>query len=382
MSGPLEGLRVLDFTWFLAGPYATMVLADLGADVVKVEAPGTGDPTRKVAPFCGDLSSYFLSVNRGKRSICLDLRRPEDRRAALRLAEKADVLVENFTPGRMAEWGFDYSSVSTKNPRLIYASCSGFGQDGPRSREPAFDGIIQALAGTMSITGHPGSEPVRVGFSVADVGAALYLTVGILAALQARHVTGMGQYLEVSLLDAQVSMLENAFSRYFATGEIPQPSGSRHPQVAPFQAFPTRDGYLVVSAGTQEQWELLCDALHRSDLKKDNRFADFVARQVHVSDLEKELFPIFRAASTSDWLQLLPKLGIPCAPIQNIAEAAADPQVLARNMIVELEDPLAGKVRIVNSPLRFSQTAVNASRSAPRLGSSKKEVLDEWLSEN
>ncbi len=379
MTGPLQSLRVLDFTWFLAGPYATMILADLGADVVKIEAPGRGDPSRAAGPFIGELSAYFLSVNRGKRSLALDLKSREGRATAAQLAAHADVLVENFVPGTMGRWGLDYETLAPGNPRLVYASCTGFGQAGPRANLPAFDLIVQALAGTLSFTGQPEGAPVRVGFSIGDIGGALFLTIGILAALEARHRTGLGQYIDLSLMDSQIALLENAFSRYFATGDVPAPLGSRHPLIVPFQAFPTSDGHLVVTAGTDEQWARLCLALGRADLMQDPRFVDNLARRENLPALERLLGEIFRGRTTAVWLDLLTAHEIPCAPIQNVAQAARDPQTVARNMIVELDDRKAGKVRVVNTPLRFSNTRAALAHSSPELGEHSQEVLAEWL---
>lgn len=377
--GPLEGIRVLDFTWFLAGPYATMILADLGADVVKVEAPGRGDPSRAAGPFIGEVSAYFLSINRNKRSLALDLKTDRGRDTATKLAERADVLVENFVPGTMARWGLDYPSLSERNPRLIYASCTGFGQTGPRARQSAFDLVIQALAGTLSITGEEGGAPVRVGFSIGDMGGALFLTIGILAALEARHHNGRGQYIDLSLLDSQVALLENAYARYFATRETPQRLGSRHPLIVPFQAFPTRDGNVIVTAGTEEQWARLCAALEHAELAQDERFSNNTARRENVAALERELSEIFRQRTTGEWLTLLAQNEIPCAPIQTIAEAARDPQVLAREMIVKVRDNKAGEQRVINTPLRFSETRAGVSKGAPQLGEHSDEVLKEWL---
>ena len=379
MTGPLAGLRVLDFTWFLSGPYATMILADLGADVVKVEAPGRGDPSRKAGPFIGELSAYFLSINRGKRSLELDLKSEAGQYTALELAGQADVLVENFVPGTMAGWGLDYDTLAAHNPRLIYAACSGFGQTGPRAEQLAFDAIIQALAGTMSITGQPDGEPVRVGYSVGDLAAGLFLSIGVLAALESRHRTGRGQYLELGMLDAQLALLENAFSRYFATGQVPGPLGSRHPLIAPFQAFPTKDGHVVVAAGTEAQWGRLCQVIDRADLAADERFATNSARRENLPSLVEELTGGFRRESTATWVVLLNAGEIPCAPIQTIAESAVDPQVIARNMIVEVDDPQAGPQRVVNTPLRFSDTPAAVTRSAPGLGEHSTDILQEWL---
>ena len=382
MTGPLAGLRILDFTWYLAGPYATMILCDLGAEVVKVEAPGCGDPTRKAGPFIGDLSAYFLSVNRGKRSLELDLKSEAGRETASKLSAHADVVVENFMPGTMGRLGLDYAVLSVQNPGLIYASCSGFGQTGPRAKQPAFDVIIQALAGTMSITGQEVGEPVRVGYSVGDLAAGLFLAIGILSAVEARHRTGRGQFLESGILDAQLAMLENAFSRYFVTGETPRPIGSRHPLIVPFQAFPSQDGHVVVAAGTEKQWERLCDVIGRRDLAEDARFVDNLSRCENIPALVEELSAVFRMDSTATWVQVLSARDIPCAPIQDIAQAAADPQVVAREMIVEVDDPLAGKQRVVNTPLRFSETPAAVTRSSPQLGEHTETIIEEWLGHN
>jgi CoA:oxalate CoA-transferase len=380
-SGPLAGLRVLDFTWFLAGPYATMILADLGADVVKVEAPAQGDPSRQAGPHIGDgrVSAYFLSVNRGKRSVVLDLKSERGRALASRLAARADVLVENFAPGTMARWKLDYASLAKHNPQLIYASCTGFGQTGPRASQPAFDLVIQALAGTLSITGAPEGDPVRVGFSVGDIGGALYLAVAVLAALEARHRTGRGQYIDLALLDAQVALLENAFSRYFATGQAPGRLGSRHPLIVPFQAFATADGHLAVAAGTEAQWQRLCQALNRPDLAADPRYAKNSGRREHLAGLEAALAETFRQRSTADWLALLGAHDVPCAPIQDMAGAADDPQIAAREMITTVDDPQAGQQRIVNTPLRFSETPAGVRGTAPQLGEHTQQILEEWL---
>lgn len=380
MPSPLENLRVLDFTWFLAGPYATMILADLGADVVKVEAPERGDPSRAAGPFINQVSAYFLSVNRNKRSIVLDLKSEQGREIAAQLAERADVVVENFVPGTMARWALDYATLAKKNPRLIYASCTGFGQTGPRANESAFDLVIQALAGTMSITGNRDGSPMRGGNSIGDLGGALFLTIGILAALEARHRTGRGQFLDVSLLDAQVALLENAFARYFATSEIPTRLGSQHPLIAPFQAFPTRDGYIVVTAGTEAQWARLCEALSARELKEDARFVHNTARRENIHALENELNARFETRTTNEWLTHLAQYEIPCAPIQNIAQAANDPQILAREMIVQVDDAKAGRQRVVSTPLRFSEMHAGARTSAPQLGEHTDEILREWNS--
>ena len=375
MSGPLEGVRVLDFTWALAGPYATALLADLGAEVVKVEMPGVGDFTRRNAPFVGDVSHYFLSVNRGKKSITLNLKHERGREIARALARKSDVLVENFVPGTLDRLGLGYAEMSALNPRLVYASCSGFGQTGPYAQRPAYDIIIQALAGTMSITGERGRPPVRVGFSVGDLGGALFTTIGILAALAERERSGLGQCVDVSLLDAQVALLENAFSRFFATGKVPERLGSRHPVVAPFQVYPSCDGQFVVAAGNERQWPAFCRALGLERLLADARFATASQRAANADDLEREVSAVTATLATAECLAALAEAEVPCAPLQTIAQAAADPHLAAREMFVTLDHPRCGPLKVVGTPLKMSRTPPAVARPSPDLGEHTEEVL-------
>ena len=272
MQGPLAGLRVLDLTWVLAGPYASMVLCDLGAEIVKVERPPHGDVARTTGPFVNNESAYFQSINRGKRSIAIDLRSERGKALFLDLVEQADVVMENFTPGAMDRLGLEYEVLSQRNPRLIYAATSGFGQTGPQREKPALDVVVQGMGGVMSITGYPDGPPARVGTSVGDISAGLYTAIGILAALREREVSDAGQLVDISMLDCQIAILENAVVRYFATGEEPQRLGTRHPSATPFQAFPTSDGWLVLALawGVENQWALLCSALDRVDLIDDS----------------------------------------------------------------------------------------------------------------
>ncbi|KKL56322.1 hypothetical protein LCGC14_2246550, partial [marine sediment metagenome] len=264
-AGPLSGVIVLDLTWVLAGPFGSEILCDLGAEVIKVERPPFGDVARTTGPHIKNESGYFFSVNRGKKSICLDLKRPAGKDIFLRLAEKADMVMENFTPGTMESLGLSYETLSARNPRLIYAATSGFGQTGPDRLRPALDIVVQGMGGIMSITGEPGGPPVRPGISLGDIAAGLYTAIGILAALQEREKSGRGQMIDISMLDCQIAILENAFMRYFATGETPGPIGTRHPLATPFQAFPTKDGWIVLalSWGVPNQWELLCATIGR-----------------------------------------------------------------------------------------------------------------------
>ncbi len=346
--GPLAGLTVLDLTWVLSGPFASMILADLGANVIKIERPPYGDVARTTGPYIGDWSTYFFSVNRGKKSICVDLKKPEGRDLFLRLVEKADVVMENYTPGTMEKLGLGYEILSARNPRLIYAATSGFGQTGPDRDRPALDIIVQGMGGIMSITGEPGGPPVRPGISQGDITAGLYTAIGILAALQERERSGRGQMLDISMLDCQIAILENAFARYFATGDVPRPIGTRHPLATPFQAFPTKDGWIVValSWGVENQWELFCATIGRPDLIGDPRFDMPGLRTKHHGELEPVLTDALRQKTTAEWLREFDAIGLPCGPLNDIPSAAEHPQVKARKMLVEVEHPDGFSLRI------------------------------------
>ncbi|MEW6751716.1 MAG: CoA transferase [Candidatus Latescibacterota bacterium] len=375
----LEGVRVLDLTRVLAGPYATMVLADLGAQVVKVELPRLGDEARHFGPFQNGESAYFTSINRGKQSLTLDLRQRRGQEVARRLAAASEVLVENFRPGTMAAFGLDYQRLRPHNPRLVYASVSGFGQTGPYAQRPAYDIIIQAMGGIASITGMPGGPPVRVGTSIGDLGAALFAVIGILAALGRARQTGQGQHLDLSMLDCQVALLENAVARFAVSGEVPGPLGSRHPSITPFQFFPAADGHIVVAAGNDRLWQGLCQALGAGELAADPRFATNPLRTEHHGELEPVLAARFRGHGVAHWCRLLGEAGIPCGPISDVEDLFADPQVAARGMIAQVDHPQAGRQRMAASPLRFSAAPSPPLRPAPLLGQHTDEVLAEVL---
>ncbi len=379
MKDLLQGMKVLDLTRVLAGPYASMVLADLGAEVLKVELPGTGDESRGFGPFQNGESAYFASVNRGKKSVTIDLRTESGSALVRRLLRGCDVLIENFRPGSMARFGLDYARVQRENPQLVYASISGFGQTGPYAQRPAYDVIIQAMGGIASITGQPGGAPVRVGSSVGDLSAALFSVVGILAAWGRAKETGKGQQVDISMLDCQVALLENAIARYYVNGDVPQPLGSRHPTITPFQFFEASDGYIVIAAGNDGLWRKLCSALGREELIGDARFADNAARTQHHAELEPLLQASFAEGSVAEWCEVLGAAGIPCGPIHDVADVCADEQVAARQMIVELQHPTAGAQKMPNSPLKFSQTPVELRQPAPLLGQHTDEVLRTWL---
>jgi CoA:oxalate CoA-transferase len=381
MSGPLEGVRILDLTWVLAGPFASMVLCDLGADVIKVERPSIGDVARMTAPLVNGESCYFLSVNRGKRSIAIDLKNEAGRDLFLRLVEQVDVVMENFTPGTMEALGLSYDVLSQRNPRLIYAATSGFGQTGPDRLRPALDIIAQGMGGIMSITGEPGGPPVRPGTSLGDIAAGLFTAIGVLAALHEREGSGRGQMIDVAMLDCQIAILENAFARYFATGQVPEPIGTRHPVATPFQAFPTRDGYIVLalSWGVENQWELFCASIGRAELIDDPRFDTGPLRTEHHAALEPILIEAMKQKTTAEWVQEFDAIGLPCGPLNNVAQAAALPQVKAREMLVEVEHPRIGRFPLPNSPVKLSRTPGSVRGPSPGLGQHTDEVLRELL---
>ena len=376
MPGPLEGIKILDFTWALAGPFGVMQLCDLGATVWKVEVVGQTEDKRGNGPVVDGINTYGFSINRGKDSILIDLKHPDAKELVFALAEKADVLTQNFSPGTMARLGLDYEAVSARNPRLIYASLSGFGQYGPYAERGAVDVIVQGLSGVMSITGYGDGPPARVGYSIGDMAGGLYMAQGILAALVERGVSGKGQHIDVAMLDAQVNLLENAVVRYFATKEVPQRIGSRHPLNMPFQAFPTADGHIVL-AGVKD-WHLFCGLIERDDLVADERFATSALRLQHHGILEPMMNEAFARRTTSEWLDLLsPHFLI--APLNTIDEMTADPQVNAREMFVDLPTWRGGTMRVVNSPVKLSRTPAQVTRGFDSPGGHTRAILKDVL---
>lgn len=380
-QGPLTGLRILDLSWVLAGPFCTMTLCDLGAEVVKCERPPFGDVARTTGPLKDGESGYFFSVNRGKRSISLDLKQEEGKALFKRLVKNFDVVVENFTPGTMDDLGVGYEALSADHPRLIYAAISGYGQTGPMRSKPALDVVVQGAGGILSITGEPGGPPVRPGTSLGDIAGGLYGAVGILAALAERERSGRGQFVDISMLDAQVSILENAFLRYLLTGTPPEAMGTRHPWAVPFQAFPTQDGWLVLALawGVPNQWALLCTELDRLDLIDDPRFATAQARSEHHAELEPLLNEAFRTQPTSYWLPKLEQYGIPCGPLNTIPEVLEMPQLAARGMFVPTEHHTLGTLPLVNTPVKLSRTPGGIQGSSPDMGGDSRDVLRDDL---
>jgi len=381
MPGPLQGIRILDLSWVLAGPFATMVLNDLGAEVIKVEQLKVGDIARGNGPYVRGLSSYFLSLNRGKKSITLNLASEHGRDIFLRLVEHVDVVVQNFTPGTMEKLGLGYETLKQHNPKIIYAACSGFGQTGPYATKLAFDVIVQAMGGIMSITGEPGGPPIRPGASIGDIAAGLFLCIAILACLQERHVSGQGQMIDISMLDCQVAIQENAFVRYLTTGEVPRALGTRHPVFTPFQVFLTKDGYIAVAmvGGVRDQWPLYCATIGRLDIMDDERFQTGWLRTQNYEVLEPILTEAMKAKTTQEWLEELEQVGIPCGPVNTIDKVAVDPQILARDMILDVHHPKAGSFKVTNTPIKLSRTPSKLERASPDLGEHTKDVLKELV---
>jgi CoA:oxalate CoA-transferase len=375
-KGPLSGVTVVDLSRVLAGPYCTLVLVDLGARVIKVEAPPGGDDSRAYGPFINGKSAYFMSLNRGKESIALDLKVESDRRIFDRLVAQADVLVENYRAGTMDRLGLGWDALHERHPRLIYAAVSGFGRTGPYASRPAYDIIVQAMGGVMSVTGRPESPPVRVGASIGDIVAALFLATGINAALYHRSLTGEGTLIDVAMLDAQVAILENAIARYTTTGSAPQPLGARHPSITPFDAFSAADGYLVIAAGNDQLFRRLCDIVGCPELAGEERFATNDLRTGHHAELKAELEAALSGEPVEYWLQALEEAGIPAGPINTVDKVLADPQVLARNMVVSTDDPVAGSLRLAGNPLKFSAFTDPATLPpAPELDADRREIL-------
>ena len=373
---PLKGIRVLDLTRVLAGPFCSMTLSDLGAEVIKVEIPRRGDDTRAYPPFIEGQSSYFMSLNRGKKSVTLNLKTGEAREALYRIAEKCDVFLENFRPGVTKRLGVDYEALRKVNPKLIYCSISSFGQTGPYAQWPGYDLIIQGMGGLMGITGEPGRPPVRIGMAITDIGAGMYAIIAILSALRVRDNTGRGQYLDVSMIDGSVSWMTYVAGNYFATGEVPPRMGSAHPSIVPYQAFEAGDGKsLLVAAGNDRLWGMLCQVMGLESLRDDLRYATNDKRVENRGTLIPTLQEELKKGARDEWLEKLRVVGFPCAPVYAIDEIFSDPQVLHRGMLVEMEHPVAGAIKQIGPALKFSETPCALSAPPPTLGEQTEEVL-------
>jgi crotonobetainyl-CoA:carnitine CoA-transferase CaiB-like acyl-CoA transferase len=392
MSGPLAGIRVLDLSRVLAGPWCTQILADLGAEVIKIERPGTGDETRHWGPpwlkdregKASEQSAYYLSANRGKNSVTVDIATPDGRELVRELAAKSDILVENFKTGSLAAKGLGYEDLSAVNPGLIYCSITGFGQTGPMANYAGYDYLVQAQSGLMSITGvadgNPGAGPQRVGLAVSDLTTGMNATIGILSALHHRTNTGEGQYIDMALLDVQVSWLANQGLNYFCGDKVPQRTGEYHPNLSPYQPFPTRDGQVIIAVGNDAQFRRLCDAAGVPELADDERFATNPQRVSNREALVEALCAVTRTRTSREWMDVLVTVSVPCGPIQNIGEVFEDPQVNARGMKVELEHPSLGTVPGIANPIKFSRTHQEYTKAPPLLGEDTESILARVLS--
>ena len=377
---PLDGLTVLDLTRVLSGPFCTMLLADMGARVIKVERPGRGDDTRAWGPpFVHGESSYFLSINRNKQSVALDFKHPDGLALLDQLIARADVLVENFSPGTLDALGLGYAGLSVRHPRLVYCSITGFGATGPGRERPGYDAVIQAEGGLMSLTGPGGGEPYRLGVAIADITAGLYAAQGITLALLVRERTGKGQYVDVGMLDAVASLLTYQAGIYFTTGETPTRMGNRHPSIAPYDTLPAADGTLVLAVGNDGQWRGFCERTGLGALAGDERYATNAARVRHYDLLRPVLADLLRTRTRQAWIDLLVPAGVPCAAVRGVDEVLADPQLAAREMIATVQHPAAGALRVLGLPIKLSDTPGAVTSAPPRLGEHTATVLGELL---
>ncbi|MEQ8286490.1 CaiB/BaiF CoA-transferase family protein [Thalassospira sp.] len=387
MAGALSGLRVLDLSRVLAGPWASQTLADMGAEVIKIERPGAGDDTRGWGPpYARDAAgndtseaAYYLAANRGKKSLTIDVTKPEGQDVVRQLVAHCDIVLENFKVGGLAKYGLDYASLSSINPKIVYCSITGFGQDGPYKDRPGYDFMIQAMGGLMSITGapdqEPGGQPMKVGVAVADIFTGLYATVGILAALRHRDATGEGQYIDLALLDVQTAILANQAMNFLTTGKAPGRLGNAHPNIVPYEAFPTADGYIILAVGNDSQFKSFCATAGIGHLSDDERYATNRSRVAH----RETLVPLIRQAmvmkSTDDWIAVLETANVPCGPINTLDRVFDNPQVKHRDTVRFLDHPTAGKVPTVANPIKFSKTPIMGETAPPMLGQHSDEIL-------
>jgi CoA:oxalate CoA-transferase len=375
-KGPLSGITVIDLSRILAGPYCTMMMAEMGARVIKVEAPKGGDDARAYGPFVGGRSTYFASVNRGKESIALDLKVDADRKIFEGLLAKADVVVENFRPGTMEKLGYGWEQLHPKYPQLIYASASGFGHTGPNSKDPAYDMVVQGMGGIMSITGYPEVPPARVGMSIGDIGAGLYTAIGVNAAIIHRLKTGEATKVDIGMFDCQIALLENAVMRYTVEKEIPGPLGARHPTITPFQGFRTKDGYIIIAAGNDSLFVKTCEALGVPEWASLPEYKTNALRLKSWERLQMEIEKILATKTTAEWIAIIGKLGIPCGPINNIEQALAHPQVAARNMLIDVSDKNGGTLKLAGNPIKMSAFEDATTRKpAPDLDGDRAAIL-------
>ena len=376
MSQVLKGIKVLDLTRALAGPYCTMLLADYGAEVIKVELPGTGDDTRGWGPpFIQGESAYFLSINRNKKSLTLDMKNPKSKDILERMIKQSDVLVENFRPGAADRLGLGYEQVKKLNPKIIYCSISGFGQDGPYRELPGFDQTLQGMGGMMSITGEPDGPPMKVGVAIADISGGMFAGFGIMLALFHREKTGKGQWVDTSLLDSQIAWLTYRAGEFFVSGKLPEKVGSGHPMIVPYQAFKAKDEYINIAVGNDQLWKRFCKVINMENIMDDPKFATNAKRVENRKELIAILSKIIETKTGAEWLKLLEDAGIPAGPIYTLDKLFSDPQVLHRKMMVELEHPKAGKIKVTGVPVKLSETPGEITAPPPGLGQHNKEVL-------
>jgi len=375
MVRPLESIIILDFSRALAGPYCTMMLADMG-EIIKLEIPGRGDDSRSWGPpFVEGESAYFLSVNRNKKSITLNLKSEKSKEIIQKLIKKADVIVENFRPGTMDKLGLSYEDVVELKPDIIYASISGFGQDGPYRLLPGFDQVLQGMGGLMSVTGEPGGPPIKVGIAVADIAGGMFAAYGIMVALFNRQRTGKGQQIDVSLLDSQVAWLTYRAESFFVSGEIPQPLGSGHPNIVPYQAFKANDTYINIAAGNDQLWQKFCKSVGLENIVDAPKYATNAKRVENRTELVNTISEIISSKCAQEWLDILTKAGVPCGPIYTVDKIFTDPQVLHRNMVKDLDHLKAGKIKVTGVPIKLSATPGEILTAPPVLGQHTKEIL-------
>lgn len=381
MNDALSHLKVLDLSRVLAGPWAGQTLADMGADVIKVEQPEIGDDTRRWGPpnigGAETESAYFLCANRGKRSVCIDIKSARGQAQLHRLIQESDVLIENFKTGQLAEYQLDYASVSTLNPKLVYCSITGFGQTGPYAHRPGYDFLIQGMSGLMSVTGPLDGEPQKVGVAVTDIMTGLYATIGILAALAERERSGLGQHIDMSLMDVAVSAMANQASNYLVGKMVPKPMGNAHPNIVPYQSFATQDGHCIVAVGNDTQFAKLCEAIGWPTLADNPKFATNQQRVANRNALVTIIAEAIATRDTADWRRLFDELGVPSAPINDMAAVFNDPQVNARDMVVSMPHPQCSELKLVANPIKFSRTPIRYHRPPPLLGQHTSEILGE-----
>ncbi len=376
MTRALEGIKVIDFSRALAGPYCTMLLADMGAEVVKIEVPGSGDESRAWGPpFIEGEAAYFLSINRNKKSITLNLKNEKAKAIAQKLVESADVLLESNRPGAMERLGLGYEDVKKINPKIIYASISGFGQTGPYKSRPGFDQVLQGYGGIMGLTGEKGGGPLKVGIAVTDIATGMFAAIGIVTALYHRQKTGVGQHVDASMLDGQVSWLTYQAGRYLASGEVPQRIGSAHPLIVPYQAFEASDGFINIGVGNDNLWKKFCDVAGLQDIVDDPKFVTNSKRVENRDAVVEIIAKVMKTKTMQQWLDILNDAGIPCGPIYTVDQVFNDPQVLARDMLVEVDHPKCGRIKVTGCPIKLSETPAEVVTAPPMLGQHNEEIL-------